>query len=129
MNLRGTWNIDLSLSRIFQCTERWNLEVWGDAFNIVNHGNWILTSRTAQSITSTTFGQITNFGSPRIIQLSMKLNFLRTAGVCPPYSSRRAIAGSIRAACIAGIRQAQPATARMSNGIKMNVKGSFAGTP
>ncbi len=76
LNLPGTWNIDLSLSRIFKFTERWNLEVRGDAFNVVNHGNWMLfSSGTTQSITSTTFGQITNFSSPRIIQLSMKLNF------------------------------------------------------
>jgi hypothetical protein len=75
LNLPGTWNMDLSLSRIFKFTERWNLEVRGDAFNVLNHGNWILTSGTTQSITSTTFGQITNFSSPRIIQLAMKLNF------------------------------------------------------
>jgi hypothetical protein len=34
----GTWNIDMSLNRIFKFTERWNLEVRADGFNIVNHG-------------------------------------------------------------------------------------------
>jgi hypothetical protein len=44
---------------------------------VVNHGNWMLFSSgtTTQSITTTTFGQITQFSSPRIIQLALKLNF------------------------------------------------------
>ncbi|MBV9035059.1 MAG: TonB-dependent receptor [Acidobacteriaceae bacterium] len=77
VNMPGQWNIDLSLSRIFKFTERWNLEARGDAFNVLNHGNWMLFSAgtTTQAITSSTFGQITQFSSPRIIQLSMKLNF------------------------------------------------------
>jgi len=36
----GAWNIDMSVSRIFKFTERWNLEARGDAFNILNHANW-----------------------------------------------------------------------------------------
>ncbi len=73
----GQWNIDLSVSRIFKFAERWNLEARGDAFNVLNHGNWMLFSSgtTTQAITSSTFGQITQFSSPRIVQLSMKLSF------------------------------------------------------
>ncbi len=68
----GSWNIDVALSRIFRFTERWNLEARADAFNVLNHANWTLSS---QSITSSTFGQITTFSSPRIIQLALKLSF------------------------------------------------------
>jgi len=77
VNMPGQWNIDVALSRIFKFTERWNLEARGEAFNVLNHGNWMLftAGTTTQAITSSTFGQITQFSSPRIIQLSMKLNF------------------------------------------------------
>ena len=77
VNQPGTWNIDLSLSRIFKFTERWNIEARADAFNIVNHGNWLLfpAGTTTLAITSSTFGQVTNFSDPRIIQFALKLNF------------------------------------------------------
>ena len=68
----GSWNIDLSASRIFAFTERWKLEARGDAFNVINHANW---NAPSGSITSSTFGQIISFSSPRIIQLSMKVTF------------------------------------------------------
>jgi Carboxypeptidase regulatory-like domain/TonB dependent receptor len=77
LNQPGSWNIDLALSRIFRITERWNVEARADAFNVLNHGNWMLFSSgtTSQSITSSTFGQITMFSSPRIIQLALKVSF------------------------------------------------------
>jgi hypothetical protein len=46
--------------------------VRADFFNILNHANWTLGT---QNITSGTFGQITTFSSPRIIQMAMKLYF------------------------------------------------------
>jgi hypothetical protein len=52
--------------------ERFRLEVRADSFNFINHANW---NAPVNSITSGTFGQITSFGSPRIIQLAMKLYF------------------------------------------------------
>jgi hypothetical protein len=73
----GTWNLDLALSRIFKIGERFNLEARGEAFNIFNHANWN-NSTTVQpivSISSSTFGQITSFSPPRIIQLAMKFRF------------------------------------------------------
>jgi hypothetical protein len=83
LNQPGAWNVDMSISRIFKFTERWNLEARGDAFNILNHANWngngnpVNANNTAPivSLTSPQFGQITTFGAPRIIQLSMKLSF------------------------------------------------------
>jgi len=68
----GSFNFDMALSREFQMRERYRLQVRGDFFNILNHPNW---GAPSLSITSGTFGQITSFSSPRIIQMSMKFFF------------------------------------------------------
>jgi hypothetical protein len=63
---------DMAMSRRFNIKERWKLEVRSDLFNILNHANW---NNPVTSITSSTFGQVTAFGSPRIIQMALKLYF------------------------------------------------------
>jgi hypothetical protein len=70
----GTWNMDVSLSRTFALTkgERFKLESRVEAFNIFNHANW---NSPTVSITSSTFGQITSFSSPRILQVALKLSY------------------------------------------------------
>ncbi len=68
----GTISWDMSLTRRIQFNERYKLEFRSDFFNIMNHANW---GSPATGLTSATFGQITSFGSPRLIQLSMKLLF------------------------------------------------------
>ncbi len=68
----GTWNMDLGISRIFKLRERLGLEARGEAFNIMNHGNW---GTPSNSITSSTFGQIQSFSSPRIIQFALKMTY------------------------------------------------------
>jgi len=68
----GSFNFDVALSREFKMRERYRLQVRGDFFNILNHPNW---GTPGLSITSGTFGQITSFSSPRIIQMSMKFFF------------------------------------------------------
>ncbi len=68
----GTVSFDMSIARRFPFHERYNLEARGDFFNIMNHANW---GSPTTSITSGTFGQILSFGSPRIIQVAMKLYF------------------------------------------------------
>ena len=68
----GQINWDMTVSRRFPVKERWKLEFRGDFFNILNHANW---NNPATSITSATFGQVTSFVSPRIIQLALKLYF------------------------------------------------------
>src|SRR5450432_151805 len=68
----GQINFDVALSRRFQVRERWRLEFRSDFFNIMNHGNW---NNPTSVITSGTFGQITSFGSPRLIQMAMKVYF------------------------------------------------------
>jgi hypothetical protein len=68
----GTIQWDMSLTRRFQFGERWKMEFRSDFFNIMNHANW---GNPATGLTSSTFGQITSFGSPRLIQMNMKLFF------------------------------------------------------
>jgi hypothetical protein len=69
----GQINWDMAVSRRFEMRERWKLEFRSDFFNIMNHGNWSGIGTTVSS--STTFGQVTSFTSPRYIQMSMKAYF------------------------------------------------------
>jgi hypothetical protein len=66
-------NFDLALSRQFKFNERWKMEFRSDFFNILNHGNWQTVGTSVSS--GATFGQVTAFGSPRLIQLAMKFYF------------------------------------------------------
>ncbi len=69
----GTISWDMSMSRQFKFRERYRLDFRSDFFNIMNHANW---SNPGTALgTASTFGKITTFGSPRLIQLSMKLFF------------------------------------------------------
>jgi hypothetical protein len=68
----GSINWDMALSRKFKLTERWALSFRADFFNILNHANW---GNPGNNVTNATFGQITTFGQPRIIQFATKLFF------------------------------------------------------
>lgn len=68
----GTIQWDMSLSRKFVIRERYRLEFKSEFFNIMNHANW---NAPATGLTSSTFGQVTTFGSPRLIQLGLKAYF------------------------------------------------------
>jgi len=68
----GTIQWDMSASRKFTFSERWKLEYKSEFFNIMNHANW---NGPAAGLTSSTFGQVTSFGGPRLIQMSLKLYF------------------------------------------------------
>ncbi len=68
----GSINWDMAVSRNFPFKERYTLHVRADFFNIMNHANW---NGPSTGVTSSTFGQITSFGGPRLIQLALKLNF------------------------------------------------------
>jgi len=68
----GSIQFDAAFSRQFHVKERLRPEFRADFFNIMNHGNW---SNPVTSNASSTFGQITSFGSPRIIQMAIKLYF------------------------------------------------------
>jgi hypothetical protein len=69
----GQRNFDIAVSRQFRFHERFKMEFRSDFFNILNHGNWSGIGTTVSS--GTTFGQVTSFGSPRLIQLAMKFYF------------------------------------------------------
>lgn len=68
----GFQNWNLSLFKNFHFTERWRLQVRGEAFNFVNHPN---PSNPTTGITSSLYGKITSFHDPRIIQFGAKLYF------------------------------------------------------
>jgi len=68
----GQINFDMALTRRFTVGERWKLDLRADFFNIMNHAN---ANAPGGNITSGTFGEITSFGSPRLIQVAMKVYF------------------------------------------------------
>jgi hypothetical protein len=81
----GTVNVDVALSRIFGITERFRLEARAEAFNIINHANFvggISPAGTVQSyatmntnLSSSAFGQVQAAFDPRILQFALKLYF------------------------------------------------------
>ena len=70
----GQINWDMAISRRFQFSEagRVKLDLRADFFNIMNHANW---NNPGTSNQSSTFGEVTTFGSPRVIQMALKLFF------------------------------------------------------
>jgi Carboxypeptidase regulatory-like domain len=72
MRAPGQFNIDVALSRIFAATERLKLEVRAEAFNAINHTNFLAPNPT---VTNAQFGRITAANDPRIFQFAMKLHF------------------------------------------------------
>jgi hypothetical protein len=78
-------NVDVALSRIFKFTERFSVQVRAEAFNIINHTNFvggISPAGTVQSYTtmntnlsSSAFGQVQSAFDPRILQFALKLYF------------------------------------------------------
>jgi len=81
----GTFNFDLALSRQFRLTERYTLQARGEAFNVINHTNFVGAISPAgliaafttmnQNAASATFGQPQAAFDPRILQFAMKLVF------------------------------------------------------
>jgi len=68
----GFQNWNISLFKSFNFTERWKIQLRGEAFNFINHPN---PNNPTIGITSTLYGKITGFHDPRIIQLAAKLYF------------------------------------------------------
>ncbi|MBV9266936.1 MAG: TonB-dependent receptor [Acidobacteriaceae bacterium] len=83
----GFFNIDVALSRNFKMTERLSLQARAEAFNIINHTNFVgafapagqpagVTYGTASvNLSASNFGQLTGAYDPRILQFAMKLVF------------------------------------------------------
>lgn len=68
----GYTNLDLSVSKHFMFTEKTDLEIRGDAFNVLNHTNFQNPDTT---ISSSVFGQISTTYPARIIQVAAHLSF------------------------------------------------------
>ena len=81
----GTVNVDVALSRIFGITERFRLEARAEAFNIVNHANFVGGISPAGTVasfatmntnlSSSAFGQVQSAFDPRILQFALKVYF------------------------------------------------------
>ncbi|HEY3455925.1 MAG TPA: TonB-dependent receptor [Bryobacteraceae bacterium] len=68
----GFWNLDLALSKNFQFTERYRLQVRCDMFNSLNHTSF---SGISTSITDGNFGRFTSTRGARLVQFNARLSF------------------------------------------------------
>jgi hypothetical protein len=68
----GYFGVDMAVSRQFNLGERLKFHIRAEAFNALNHPNF---GSPNANISSSSFGQITGAGDPRILQASMKLVF------------------------------------------------------
>ena len=81
----GTVNVDVALSRIFGITERFKVEARAEAFNIINHPNFVGAISPAglvaafttmnTNLSSASFGQVQSAFDPRILQFALKVYF------------------------------------------------------
>jgi hypothetical protein len=81
----GATNVDVALSRIFGITERFRLEARAEAFNIVNHPNFVGGISPAGTVasfatmntnlSSSAFGQVQSAFDPRILEFALKVYF------------------------------------------------------
>ncbi len=74
------YNVDLAVSRIFPIHERLAFQLRMEAFNVMNHPNFTVTSASGASafttaLNSGTFGNVTGAADPRIFQLAGKFTF------------------------------------------------------
>jgi hypothetical protein len=68
----GYFDVDVAVTREFKLYEQLTLQARAEAFNVLNHPNFMLPNG---NISSAAFGQITTAFDPRILQASMKLIF------------------------------------------------------
>jgi hypothetical protein len=66
------FDIDMSLFKDFNFTERWRLQFRAESFNTENRPNF---SNPVASVSSGTFGRITAANDPRVLQFALKLFF------------------------------------------------------
>jgi hypothetical protein len=69
----GFMNLDFSVARNFQVTERWRLQFRGEGFNLFNHPNLGIPNSSIGAPGAAVIGSVVN--NERQIQLAMKLYF------------------------------------------------------
>lgn len=69
----GYWNGDVSLFRTFKVSDRIHLKFRAEAFNVLNHTNFLIGNNTA--LHDPLFGQASGSAPPRNLQLGLKLIF------------------------------------------------------
>jgi hypothetical protein len=68
----GIEDVDLSLTKLFPISETKRVQFRAECFNLLNHANFGLPENDLQS---PAFGQILQAGSPRLLQLAIKVIF------------------------------------------------------
>jgi hypothetical protein len=78
-------NFDVAVSRVFRVTERYRVQARLDAFNILNHTNFVGAISPAGTVTgyttlstnqsASTFGRVQAAFDPRILQFALKFFF------------------------------------------------------
>src|SRR5262249_11027774 len=71
----GRQNWDVAIDKSFPLRERIHLDVRAEAFNLLNHPNFLGPYTTATVFGQPAFGTITQSESARAMQLALKLNF------------------------------------------------------
>ncbi len=83
----GNVNVDLSLVRTFRIRERYSIQARAEAFNVLNHANFVgafapagqpagaAFGTASTNLSSSNFGQVTGAYDPRILQFALKLYF------------------------------------------------------
>jgi hypothetical protein len=69
----GYWDVDTSLFKNVQLSERFQLQVRAEAFNILNHTNFLIGNNV--SLNDPRFGQASGTAAPRNLQFGLKLRF------------------------------------------------------
>jgi hypothetical protein len=62
------------MTKNIRFSESVKLQLRAEAFNVFNHTNFRGLS-TSRAITNTTFGQVTSFRDPRVLQFGIKLYY------------------------------------------------------
>ncbi len=73
INGPSTFNVDASIIKNIAITERIRFQIRGEAFNLLNHTNFVPAQ--FYDINSATFGRITGTFAPRIVQVAGRIEF------------------------------------------------------
>ncbi len=71
----GVDNTDVAISKTTPLWENTRLELRGEAFNVVNHGQFFGPAAVQGNISAGNFGQIQTASPPRLMQLSARIAF------------------------------------------------------